>query len=437
MVGAVGMGGLLLLGLAIHGSLLESEGPILYGARRAAEGELPYRDFILPGMPYAVYAYVPAGGSLIAARLISVFLGACTLVTFGCIARPHGWAGVAAVLLLATSMSFSAGAVSVAPYPLALLASSGAYLFARSGRAFLAGLAAGVAAGSHAACLPLVPVLALWSSLRGEDRRPALHCAAGAVLTLLPCVLLMATAPSMWIAELADPVVPSRARPAQVAENALQLLLSPQWITLWILAAVGVARRRTPEGLAALACTLSIGAMAFALAPRSPSILLPALPFLLLTAIPSMDMPVTRPWALAGLALWGLFLSYRNQEHEAQESRSHSMSPEMVETVAGALRQHSRPGDTVLAFWPGYAALAGMRLPPGLESLRAYRAPSTRVPTRETIEQWIRERRHRVVQIGRQAQPATEVAHLIAILDSAGYERIFNQWDRYVYRVRE
>lgn len=437
LAGTVALGGLLLLGLVIHGSLVEAEGPFLYGARRASEGGLPYRDFILPGMPYALYVYVPGGNSLLAARFISAFLGTCTLAAFAWIVRPHGWAGNVAALLLATSMSFSAGAIRVAPFSLALLAALVAFLLARSGRFLLAGLSAGVAAGSHAAFLPLVPVLALWPVLCGQGRRPALRCAAGAALALLPCLLIIGSAPSAWAAELSGTAASSRERSASVAEAALQLLLRPQWIVLWMLAAVGLARRRTPETLAALACASAVGILGFVLAPRSPTALLPALPFLLLTAIPALDVPLTRPWILAVLALWGLFLFQREREYESRVSQRHSMSPEVVKEVSAALRQYAKPGDTVLAFWPGYAALGGLRLPPGMESLRAYRDPSSGVPSPATIDGWIRERRHRVVQIGRHAQPAAEIARLIAILDTAGYERVFSKWDRYVYRVRE
>jgi len=181
------------MGLFVVGGHFNDGGWYLYAAKLACTGHVPYRDFLFPQPPLALYLYGPlqalSGGSLLLGRLTAV-VGSLTAMALsvGLAKRLGGWAGAAFVATcFAVNWYTLYHLTIVKTYPLAalfLLGGAWACAARRFGTAqaffFLATL-------TRLSALPAVFAAAI---LEGMDRRTRTAAAARALATLtaLACV---------------------------------------------------------------------------------------------------------------------------------------------------------------------------------------------------------------------------------------------------------
>lgn len=438
------VGALLLLGPALQGSFLEEEGAAQYASLRILGGSLPYSGFFLGDLPYHPVVYSPFARSLRAGRLFSGLLGVGILGLLYLCLRERPDAAAAALLLLATASPFTSWIPTFTPQAPALASALGAYALTlrapTSGRALSTGGLLALASGFHGPYLLLIPLFALYW-VRAERRRWFGWMLLGTGLFLLPCLLLGIASPGRFLwcvfahGDLAASPAVSGAR-----VGLLDFVFQPQWVVLILVALAALGHARTPASALALGSAAMLGVPFFLPVFSAPAPPVGMVPFLLLGALPAFDLR-GRPALIGATALAALFIAHRAHEPSARLLESHSMSADMIGGVVEAIRRHARSGDTVLAFWPGYAALGGHELPPGMESLLSAHPDLTRsagpsgpwISGMDQVRDWIREGRYLVVQMGRRRQDPAAAAALTAALQSAGYRRVHLEWDRSVW----
>jgi hypothetical protein len=321
------------------------------------------------------------------------------------------------------------------------------YLVQRPGRMFWAGLALGVAVGSRALFAPLVPLFAIWLMFPADGRwKRAGLFVAGAAVALVPFAVIAAISPDRFILsafELHAARTPSpEVGPLQRFQMLYSLVARPQSIVVLGLAAFGLWRERTRVTALALGCAAVLGIVSMLPSPAFEQYMVCVLPFLLLVGAPALEVP-----RVPAFLVFVLYALAGRQEY-VNNVRSHSHEGdrlEEVERVVTALKSHAVPGETILAFWPGYATLSGTRLPDGLEGplspwivdrLTPEQKSTLNVPTLADIERWIRERKFRIVVIGSHRFTFEQSAAMRAWARASGYREVSSGRGREVY-VRE
>ncbi|MHB8079776.1 MAG: hypothetical protein ACYDIE_11055, partial [Candidatus Krumholzibacteriia bacterium] len=208
------------------------EGFYAAAAQLTALGRVPYIDFFYPQAPLLPYLLAPAWrlglDSLALLRLVPALLGTLMFALWGAAllalapARPR--AVVTALAVLALNPHLLGWHATIKTYAAADLfataAVAAAALGARRGRvgwAAAAGLAAGLATATRVLYAPLVLLVIAWPLLGGQagrkaaaaraprtpPRRAAALTALGAVVGLLPALLLLARDPgAFWFDNL-------------------------------------------------------------------------------------------------------------------------------------------------------------------------------------------------------------------------------------------
>ncbi len=183
----------------IWGSFTYDEGIYALAARHVGEGMRPYRDFLFQQMPLLPYVYAAwfslAGASIESARLLSLLLGGAALIlTLLSCHRRGGWqAALVGGLLLGLNLSFVFDAVTFKTQPLTLFLISASLFCISSTAAPHSALRAALAMGwmslAFLARLSMLPALfCLWAYLIWEQRRQP---AAVLGLVLLDIVLVL------------------------------------------------------------------------------------------------------------------------------------------------------------------------------------------------------------------------------------------------------
>lgn len=450
------LGGAALTAVALTRQADGDEGLYHHAALRVAEGSLPYRDFIYPQMPYLLPPYSLCGRSFFAARLLSVMLSMGSLLLLGLLLRRRGAGPVAAsMLLLLGSATFLVWAPTFKSYPLTIALSMLALYLVQErtpARSFAAGMALGALVGIRLLYAPLPLLFGIWMLAQGGDRRRhAILLAAGGALALVPGAALALLAPDRF---LFDVVGHHSIRSASGAVGAgsqkwellTRLSLRPQWVLLLLLTVVGVARRRPPGTGLILASAVSLSAMSLLPTPAYEQYFVCVVPFVLLLASPALEGTWTAARGVSSAALLGLYAAAAPSEfrHQIGVHPSHDLAE--IRAVSDAIRRHAAPGEEVLSFWAGYTVLSGTRVPPGLDNCCAYLYSLERmtsesrrlhgIPEEETVKEWVRKRRHRVVQIGGYAQTDREITEFRALLAASGYRIVYDRFNISVH-VRE
>ena len=262
--------------LPIHPS---DEGIYFYGAKRMAEGALPYRDFFFAHPP--VHLIVPAllfkltgGYHFLVAKSVATFsaafegVAACLLVRK--LARPgtprwlvEGAAVLAAAAILLSESLLKASA-TMTGINLAGAFLAGAALLLAHRRPLAAGIVAGLATMTLIQAAPVAAVLAVAAWRQG--RRPALrYCVGGAALVVLVHIVFLLIAGGAFLDQV---YFYHLAKVGHPGEGSLQVgyLIVDNW-TLFVSSAIGalalaLARRPWVTALAAAAVLLQIIAMA-------------------------------------------------------------------------------------------------------------------------------------------------------------------------------
>ncbi len=443
------------VGLALHRPMDGDDGLYHYAAVRVAGGAVPYRDVFFPQMPYVLYPYALAGPSYLATRILSVAMAAGSLVLFAVLTRNRGVGGLLTLLLLALNVQFLVWMPCLKTYSMTILLSMGAFLLAQDPtprRVLGAGLCLGALVSTRLlyAPFPLIFAVALAFPAAGRGRR-LLSLGTGLLLASLPCLFLALVSPSDFLANvLGHHLIRSPegavANLGQKGEVLEKLLLRPQWVLLLGLAVVGLARLRSPAQWLALGCAGSLTAMSLLPTPSYEQYFVCVVPFVAFLAVPALEVPPGRAgWGPVTLLL-AIYAAAVPQGYRDQLGDMPSHDLREIEAVARAIEARSRPGEEILSFWAGYAAITRTRVPQGMDNCCQYEISqermsaegrrALRIPGRAEVDSWIRERRYAVVQIGGYFQSTAEAQRLRQLLAEASYATVLTSFDRSVHERR-
>ncbi len=393
--------------LAVQRPIDGDEGYYAMATRLVAEGRTPYLDFFYPQAPLLPYVYAPVvalfGPRLLALRFLSVVGDGLLVLAWGLWLRGRGlrpWQALVALVGVAASPGVLDWNVTVKTYALASLASVlGLIALHRGltqGRGLRWWIGGGVALGLAAsvrllyAPLAVVPALVL---VVGEGRarlRQAVAWLAGVALGGLPLVIALARDPDrFWFNNL-------RYHQLKFSENeglgafglagrALAVLghtlAGDPFLTIVLALAVWGAWswRRAPaaDGARRFEQIVAIGALTH----LGVSLLPDPVQEQYMTATLA---PLVLPLVAGGLARWPtgtrraappVVLALLLAMSGVTLARPRTGVPaapdwkwDHFRSVCRNITQLTRPGDTVLAFWPGYVFETGQRPLPGLEN---------------------------------------------------------------------
>jgi 4-amino-4-deoxy-L-arabinose transferase-like glycosyltransferase len=343
------------------------EGVYAYASRLALDGHVPYRDFFYEQMPLLPYVYGAwnsvFGESWYAARSLSALAAAATgALLFLHVERRLGrWPALAATCLYALSGLVFGYFTIVKTFALASLFLFAAYVLveARRPRWLAAGLLVGLAVDTRLVFAAAIPAFAVLAA-----RRRALPPFGGGLAAgLVPSIVFLALSPHAFVFDnlryhgektshglVGEPVQKLRIAGNLIgfgsADNALglqfALLLVAAGAALWLL------RRRLPF---AAAVAVSLGIASFLPTPTYVQYFCVVVPYLVLLAV-----EVAARWpraALAGLVAYAAAGAVA-LVHDVQTEPLLKPSIRSVERVSDAVEARTRPGETVLAGWPGY-----------------------------------------------------------------------------------
>jgi hypothetical protein len=354
------------------------EGPYLTAAKLVMKGRLPYRDFLYTQMPLLPYVWGPwsvvTGESWYAARLLAAALAIATGALLYVHLAPRVGRVLAAlgVALFTSSTLVFVWLTPVKTQVLSTLLLFGAYSVASSARQrpaswIAAGVLVGLAVDTRLILAAALPAFA-WVAVR-SGRRAAAALAGGLALGLVPSFVFLAIDPRRFVfgnlgyhASRSDSgLVGDFAQKVHVVENLLGIGTPdggvPQFLLLTLAAAVlVVALRRTSFalGIAALVCVGSLFPT-----PTYVQYFTVAVPFLIVGAIELVDELRRRHAAgAAARAALGVAVAAYAVLAVPDLVRYPRLSPDerigSIERVGAIVDEHTRPGEAVLAPWPGY-----------------------------------------------------------------------------------
>ncbi|MDQ5820320.1 MAG: DUF2079 domain-containing protein [Actinomycetota bacterium] len=414
------------------------EGPYLTAAKLVMKGRLPYRDFLYTQMPLLPYVWGPwsvvTGESWYAARLLAAALAIGTgALLYVHLARRVGprLAAVGGVVFAFSTLVF-VWLTPVKTQVLSTLLLFAAYVVASNARRqpvrwFVAGVLLGLALDTRLILAAAVPAFA-WVAARAGQRMAA-ALAGGLAIGLVPSFVFLAIDPARFVfgnlgyhaSRSEGGLVGDFGQKAHVVENLLGIGTPdggvPQFLLLAIAATVLlVALRRTSFalGVAALVCLGSLFPT-----PTYVQYFAVAVPFLVVGAVELIDELRRRQagGAAARSALAVAVVAYVVLGLPDLVRYPRLSPDERIGTVerAGAIvDEHTRPGEAVLAPWPGYLYGTHALPAPGLENDFAPHEAAALTPTEA--------RRYRLAT-------AAEIERRLA----AGETRIvvFRLWNRF------
>lgn len=443
--------GTLLAALLVPIALLRvvdgDEGSYLLASKLVAHGKVPYADFIYPQMPLLPYVYgalsVVFGESWYAVRLLSALFAVGLGLVLYRHCRGRFGAGPAALgLVLYASSSLVFGWFTVAKtYALSTLLLFAAYtLVERRGEAagrwawIGAGAALALAVDTRLIFVAAVPPF-VWAALRDRSGRwfeRLAPLAGGFALGILPAVGFFANDPRRFFFDnlqaqgtrSSEGLVGDLPQKARVAANLLGFgqtegVVGPQFLLLVLAAAAGVAAVWIARRRVSLAVLLAVflGAASFMPTPTYPQYFCIVIPFLIVAALEVVEgVPgrvdrdlglVLRVLVGAGVAAY-VGLAAIDVVRYARTHRTFDARISTVERVSAIVDANTRPGEEVLASWPGYLFGSHARPVPGLENdfsprnastISAAKAHRYRMATIADVEGWIAERRTRLVVV--------------------------------------
>jgi hypothetical protein len=385
--------------MAVARGIDGDEGYYTLAASLLADGQLPYRDFFYPQMPLLPFAYGPwtavFGETWFGARSLSVVCAAALgLLLYRYASGRWGSQalGVLAVALYATSMLVLIWMTVVKTYPLSTLLLVAAFVVAdrpelpQTPRRWLAaGVLFGLALDARllfAAAAPVLLVYALRSARGAEGRRLALSLLAGMAVGLVPSIVLFALDPRrFWFHNLGYHSVRSPGGLFGDVVDKLEILGelfvdNPQFALLAVLAPVMLAAARVLRSRVPMAYPIAALLGIASIAPNPPFVqdYVTLVPFLvagtveLAASLPALagarpgDRKVAFLRAAMPLAI-AAYLAVPLVELPRAAGGGYlgggdyiedSLRPGSVANVTRAIDAHSRPGERVLAFWPGY-----------------------------------------------------------------------------------
>ncbi len=403
-----------LLPMAIARDIDGDEGYYTLAASLVGHGKLPYEDFFYPQMPLVPLTYGPwtrlFGETWVVARSLSVVCAAVLgVLLFRHAAAKYRSAsvGVLAAALYLSSMLVLLWMTVVKTYALSTVLLVGAFVLAdrtdlpQTRRRWLAaGALLGLSVDARLIAAAVVPVLLVYAYRAGrrDGRGRELVGAhlAGLVLGLLPALWFLAADPRrFWFHNLGYHSVRSPGGLFGAMSDKLSTLgelvsSHPQFALLTVLAVLTLGglrllRRPLPPALP-VAFMLALAAIA----PNPPFVqdYAPIVPFLVLgildlvTSLDAVAAAIRRPRLAAALRigvpasliayliipLVAVPLATRDGYLGGGDIFADELRPSTVRAVTRALDAQTRPGEEVLAFWPGYLFGSHADPVPGFEN---------------------------------------------------------------------
>jgi 4-amino-4-deoxy-L-arabinose transferase-like glycosyltransferase len=420
------------------------EGAYLLAGKLAMQGEVIYRDFLHTQMPLVPYVYgawsLAVGEGWLAARLLSVaFAVALGLLLYrhaaGRFGRGLALAGVA--LYLTSSLVF-AWFTTVKTQVLSTLLLFGAFaVVERAGavdvrRWVAGGVLVGLAVDTRLIFAATLPAFA-WAAYRSGEkrRRPLAGLAGGTALGLTPSLVFLAIDARRFVFDnlgyhaerSSGGLVGDFRQKAEAAANLLGIGTpdggQTQFLLLVLAAGLAAVSLRILSGRIPLALLIAgwLALGSFLPTPTYPQYFSTTVPFLIVGALEAAATLRSRPavgadlllrrvaagavaaviLVYAGLATVDLY-RYLVRHPDQRIGR--------VEQVAEMVDEQTRPGEQVLASWPGYLYGSHAAPVPGMENdfapheagaLSLSEARDYRLATAGDVERMIRERRVRLV----------------------------------------
>jgi hypothetical protein len=403
------------------------EGLYAMAAKLVANGKTPYVDFWFlqtPGVPYVYGAWQRIlYESWYVLRGLSVVL----TLALGCLVYRHvlkrsssrRLAVIAVVLFASTPLAFQ-WFPTIKTYALSTFLLFVAYVWAESGspRAwFIAGVFLGLAIDVRLLFASVVVVFLLYA------RRRAPLLLLGLVLGLIPSIWLFAIGPARFLNETLG--TQTDRRHVSLATNLsgkmrtiARVLVEPHYLFLAaigvLLIAVCIHRRKGLPLSVAIAAMLAITNLLPT--PSYNQYFVTLIPFLAIATIEliqlldiSAHILERRFLAVAALiiivpAAWSL--------HHITSSNATRSRISDVRAISRAVDRHTRKGEVVMAFWPGYIYESHVRQIPGLEDdfapsavfnthLSAARAAAYHMLSTPEMYQAIRSHEIRLIIFGR------------------------------------
>ena len=341
------------------------EGVYAYASRLALHGHVPYRDFFyeqMPLLPYVYGAWIGVfGESWYAARSLSALAAAATgaLLYLHVERRLGPWPGLVATCLYALSGLVFGYFTIVKTFALASLFLFAAFFLveARRPRWLVAGLLVGLAVDTRLVFAAAIPAFALLA----VRRRALPPFGGGLAVGLVPSAVFLAVSPHAFVFDnlryhgektshglVGEPVQKLRIAANLIGFGSADHALGGQFALLLV---ASVAALWLLRGRFAAALAVSLGIASFLPTPTYVQYFSVVVPYLVLLAV---ELAARWPRAvLAGVAAYAA-AGVVALVHDVQTEPLLKPSIRSVERVSDAVEARTRPGETVLAGWPGY-----------------------------------------------------------------------------------
>lgn len=415
------------------------EGTYLAAAKLSLQGTLPYHDFLYvqtPLLPYVYGAWAAlVGENWYLARMLSVLFA----IAVGVLLHRHAserfgpraaWAGL---VLYVSSGLVLAWYPTVKTYALSTLLLFGAYVVveragAVSGRRWLAaGALAGLAVDTRLIFVAALPALVWAAARRGSPGR----FAAGVALGLVPSLVFVALDARRFLfdnvlyhsTKSSGGLVGDLDQKGRTVLNLLgvgtpegglpQFLLLVVAVTMAAAATIAIERRLS----LALAIGASLGIASLVPTPTYGQYLCTTVPFLVVGVLELValvrarsgfaeDAHLRRLVAALGATFVAVYALLGAADLRRYVTGHAELRIAAVKETATVVQAHTRPGERVLASWPGYVFGTHALPVRGLETdfapssasvLTARDAHRYRMATVEDVERMVRERRTRLL----------------------------------------
>jgi uncharacterized membrane protein len=455
------------------------EGYYLLASRLVMQHKAPYLDFFYPQAPLLPYAYAAwfrfTGISWFAARgfaaLQTAVLGG---LIYQHVCRETGkWiAGLAAVVLFASSSFVFAWYPIVKTFPLAVLFLFAAYvIFTRRSQSSpgwwiaAAGLFFGLSVDTRSYVVAVAPVFLWWIFRPDRARWPNRLCwfAGGCSIGMLPSLILFFASPDAFLFNnLGYHAMRSKAGLIGLWQDKLMVLLATfggrftgfqfSVLTLTCVGFIVLRRMKRDASLLAFCIAFALGVVSSLPTPASMQYFCMLIPFLIVAAVCSvsdylagLQSPRETRMAVAlcvvvlvsfvGFAVPTfrryLFTGDNVPGIEDSTDATNWTLPQ-VTTVSRAIDQLAAPGEKVVSFWPGYIFTSQADPYPGFENdfglvvarkLTREKRQKYHVPSSAEIVDEFASHGPRLVVIGNQgpASGGPKYSAAVAVVRTYGY----------------
>ena len=430
----------LLLGKYVLARAIDGdEGIYQYAAQLVHQGELPFRDFVYPQAPMLLYFFELTSDSLIGSRALSVFFALLSLtMTFKICNRFDPFSATLAVLLQTTNYLFLSWCSVFKSYGFTMgISSALLWLLLKPDlgrvRACIVGILAAFLVGSRLLYI-LFPGIAFLLIHRHSERGwgVSIWCLVGIVVGFLPLALIAIQAPAQFYFGLVG-IHQVRSHFGMVGNfnqkwsTIIGVVSDRQFCVLIFLGIIGLFARKSKVQSVMLPFTVALFLTSCLPTPTYVQYFTCLIPQLVVLAvIGARSLGQTN----VGKFFLGILCLYYFGNLMERNLPTASFGPGDVNVIADCIRKHANKNETILAFYPGYAAWSHTRVPPELANNFAYLFSSQltlaqlrryKIADADDVRNWIIQRRFGTVILG--SNVVTEEVRFRQLLEVNGYHQ--------------